>query len=232
MSNESVAKIFDKGTPEAYDERNRKLAPIADNLHFLIRFVLDELPDDARILCVGVGTGIEIVELAKANPGWRFVGADPSATMLGGCRKRLAENHLSDRCELHHGYISVVPDKANFNAALCLLVMHFLKSLDARRQMFTDIARRLHADGYVINAEISADRTVAAFDDILEKWIAMQRLGGASDGHAASFREAMKEHLLLLPPHDTETLMRDAGFSLPVQFFQSLLIRGWYAQKR
>ena len=51
-------------------------------MHFLIGLVLKELPTDARILCVGVGTGAEIFSLAEEYPEWTFVGVDPSADML------------------------------------------------------------------------------------------------------------------------------------------------------
>ena len=37
-------------------------------LHLLIRLVLRELPTRARVLCVGVGTGVEIVALSDAFP--------------------------------------------------------------------------------------------------------------------------------------------------------------------
>ncbi|GAA6617656.1 hypothetical protein [Scytonema sp. NUACC26] len=43
-----------------------QLAPLHQALYLSIRMVLSELPDNARILCVGVGTGSELIDLAQA----------------------------------------------------------------------------------------------------------------------------------------------------------------------
>ena len=53
----STAGFFNQEMADAYDRRNSALKPISDGLHFLMRLVLNDLPADARLLCVGVGTG-------------------------------------------------------------------------------------------------------------------------------------------------------------------------------
>src|SRR5690242_12207609 len=90
--------FFDGAAAQAYDRRNDGLRPISDCLHFLMRLALAELPADARVLCVGVGTGAEILSLAKAQPGWSFFGVDPAGGMLEVARQRLGEIGLLDRC--------------------------------------------------------------------------------------------------------------------------------------
>lgn len=93
-ANSSVIDHFTDAA-RVYDERNRQLAPIADNMHFLIRLILKNAPMRARVLCVGVGTGAEILSLSKSFPEWTFVGVDPSTGMLDvypsdrGRRKRV-----------------------------------------------------------------------------------------------------------------------------------------------
>lgn len=64
----SPPSFFGRDVADAYDARNNALAPISNNLHFLLRLVLADLPVDARVLCVGVGTGAEILSLASAFP--------------------------------------------------------------------------------------------------------------------------------------------------------------------
>lgn len=39
--------------------------------------------DDARILVLGAGGGLELKTFAQAQPDWSFDGVDPSAAMLG-----------------------------------------------------------------------------------------------------------------------------------------------------
>jgi len=52
MQNQESSIVFDRERASSYDKRFAKLAPMRDALHLLIRFVLSELPTDARILCV------------------------------------------------------------------------------------------------------------------------------------------------------------------------------------
>jgi tRNA (cmo5U34)-methyltransferase len=72
----------------SYDSQWAKLSPVSACLHFLIGTVLSDLPDDARILCVGAGTGAEMIYLAQQFPGWRLTAVEPSAPMLEVCRSR------------------------------------------------------------------------------------------------------------------------------------------------
>jgi tRNA (cmo5U34)-methyltransferase len=228
---DKATEMFNQKTAEAYDERFSKISPIRDNLNFLIRLVLEDLPDDAGILCVGVGTGIEVVELANAYPGWRFTAVEPSIHMLDVCRSKLTRNGLIDRCELVHGYVSDLAPGGSFDAVLCLLVTQFVTDSSKRQQMFDDMAGQLKAGGYLINAEISDDMSSAAFRDIFEKWKAMHRQAGATAEEAENIGKALSEHVAVEPPAAIERYLQNSGFSQPVEFFQSLLIHAWYARK-
>lgn len=230
MNDKIVSEFFNRNTAAGYDDRAQRIASIMDNLHFLIRLILQELPHDARILCIGVGTGSEIIRLAETFPQWRFTGVDPSAAMLDVCRRRIEENDLSSRCELIHGYVQDVADMEAFDGALCLLVAHFLKGVD-RQALFDGITRRMRPSAYLINAEIGFDLDSPEFDSMLEQWKAVHRHAGATDENLAGMRHQLEEIIAVVPPETTEALMRNSGLSLPVQFFQSLLMRAWYSRK-
>jgi tRNA (cmo5U34)-methyltransferase len=223
--------LFDRKAAAHYDERFRKISPIRDNLDFLIRLVLDDLPAEARVLCVGIGTGTEIVALANARPSWRFTAVEPSAPMLDVCRGKLGESGLSDRCELFHGYLSALPESGAFDAVLCLLVTQFVTDASERQRLFDDMATRLKPGGYLVNAEISDDMSSAEFLDIAEKWKSMHRYAGATAEEAENAIATLCRHVAVVPPPVIEDYLRNSGFSRPVQFFQSLLIRAWYARK-
>ena len=145
----STAGFFNQEMADAYDRRNSALKPISDGLHFLMRLVLNDLPADARLLCVGVGTGAEILSLASACPGWTFVGVDPSAEMLAVGRHRLEQAGVLDRCELIQGYVDDVQD-AGFDAALSLLVAHFVKRED-RPGFYAAVHDRLKPGGHFVD---------------------------------------------------------------------------------
>ncbi|MET3665798.1 methyltransferase domain-containing protein [Caulobacter sp. 1776] len=219
--------FFNRELADDYDRRNSALAPISDNLHFLLRLVLADLPADARVLCVGVGTGAEILSLAKAYPGWSFVGVDPSSEMLAVGRHRLEQAGVLDRCELRQGYAQDAPHD-EFDAAVSLLVAHFIKRED-RSAFYSAIHDRLKPGGCFASAEISVDLDAPEFPEMLEDWKRVQVLMGATPESLAKLSGMMRDILGVLTPAETEALWKAAGFRKPIPFFQAFMIRGWRA---
>lgn len=225
----AVPNLFNREIAEAYDRRNSALAPISDSLHFLIRLVLTDLPAEARVLCVGVGTGAEILSLAIANPGWSFVGIDPSEEMLAVGRSRLEQAGVLHRCELLQGYAEDVTQHS-FDAAISLLVAHFIKRED-RHRFYSAIHGRLRPGGRFISAEISGDMNAPTFPDMLEDWKRIQSLMGATQESLAKLGDMMRGVLGVLPPAETEAMWEAGGFRKPISFFQAFMIRGWHAAR-
>lgn len=219
--------FFNQEMADAYDRRNSALAPISDNLHFLLRLILVDLPADARVLCVGVGTGAEILSLARAYPGWSFVGVDPSEDMLAVGRQRLEQAGVLDRCALLQGYVQDAPGDG-FDAVVSLLVAHFIKR-DDRHAFYAAIHDRLKPGGRFVSAEISGDLDAPEFPEMLEDWKRVQVLMGATPESLAKLSGMMRDVLGVLTPAETETLWRAAGFRKPIPFFQAFMIRGWHA---
>ncbi|MBN47756.1 MULTISPECIES: class I SAM-dependent methyltransferase [unclassified Methylophaga] len=213
-----------------YDERNRQLAPIADNMHFLIRLILKNAPEQARILCVGVGTGAEIISLSKSFPHWTFVGVDPSIGMLDVCRERLIEAGVRDRCELIHGYVDDVPEGDSFDAVLSILVAHFVKHED-RLNFYQAMYSRLRTNGMLISTEISFDLDSAEFPFMLKNWEAVQSMMGATPESLANLPMQLREMLSVISPAETAHLLKQAGIDVPIRFFQAFMISGWYGIK-
>lgn len=230
MTDRNIAakpNFFDRNVADAYDHRNHALAPISNNLHFLLRLVLADLPADARVLCVGVGTGAEILSLATTCPGWTFVGVDPSAEMLSVGRRRLEQAGVIDRCELVQGYVEDAPS-GPFDAVVSLLVAHFIKRED-RPAFYAAIYDRLRSGGRFASAEISGDLDAPEFPVMLEDWKHIQMLMGATPQSLTNLGDMMRQALGVLPMGETEALWRAAGFAMPIPFFQAFMIRGWHA---
>lgn len=225
----STSGFFSQEVADAYDRRNSGLKPISDGLHFLMRLVLADVPPDARILCVGVGTGAEILSLADTFPRWTFTGVDPSAEMLGVCGHRLGESGLMDRCELIHGYVDDVA-ATGFDAVISLLVAHFIPR-EGRPAFYAAIADRLKSGGLFVSAEISADLEAPAFPAMLADWKQVQLRMGATPESLDRLEGNLRDVLGVLPAAETEALWQAAGFALPVSFFQAFMIRGWHARK-
>lgn len=225
------ADIFTAEMANQYDEKTRQLAPISDGLHFLMRIVLEGRPVHARVLSVGVGTGADILALAKAFPGWSFVAVEPSRSMLNVCRERMESAHLLDRCEFVHGYATDLPPEREFDIATALFVGHFVKRQD-RSGFYRSITDRLRDGGCFINAELSFDLNCATFPSMVKNWQSVQRLMGGTEESLKCVPQQLQEVLSVLCPEEVEAMLTNAGVGAPVRFFQAFMIAGWYAIKQ
>lgn len=223
--------IFNGEFSRQYDAYNERLHEIANNLHLLISILLRDQPDDARILCIGVGTGSEITRLAQKYPGWHFTGVDPSPDMLAICAEKLQREGLSNRCTLIEGYLDDVPVSGDYDVALCLLVIHFIQ--DAQRLgIYSQMNAQLAPGGRMIAAEIAGDMQADDFDEKMAMWAAMHSVASNTERDAQEIKAQLRERLLLLAPEQTEQLIAASGFNPPQRFFQSLLIHGWTSKKQ
>jgi tRNA (cmo5U34)-methyltransferase len=234
VTNQDPEIVFNQEMAAAYDTRNAVFAPLRDSLNFIIRGILAELPTDARILCVGVGTGVELVDLAQAFPQWQFTAVDPAAPMLEICRQRVEEFNLTSRCTFHQGYLDSLPTTDRFDAATCLFVSHFLVKSEDRSNFFHQIALRLRPQGYVINADIAYDRSAAAYPELLDAWLRIMKSTGSTEddeNYRERVRTAYSHNLAVLPPSEVASMIAGGGFDAPVLFFQNLLMHAWYAKR-
>ena len=66
-----------------YDQRIRSTFPFYETIHPVMHAMLRSLiPPESELLIVGAGTGAEILEFGKANPGWRFLGGWPRCSPI------------------------------------------------------------------------------------------------------------------------------------------------------
>jgi len=230
MTKSPVVDYFTKELAQAYDERNKKLLPISECLHFLMGLSLKELPTHSRILCVGVGTGAEIFSLSKNFPEWTFVGVDPSASMIDVCRERLRDAKLLDRCELIHGDVFDIPKSESFDAVLSILVAHFVKK-EERHDFYKAMINLLKKDGYLVNAEISYDLDSLEFPEMLKNWGQIQGLMGATTESLANLPKQLREILSIIPNTETEKILQECGIQNPIRFFQAFMITAWHGKR-
>ena len=232
MSQRNPHPAFQGEMAANYDARNAPVAPLRDALQFLAgRLFLQELPQEAHILCVGAGTGLEILYLAGIAPGWTFTAVDPSGDMLAVCRTRMAEAGLTDRCEVFQGYIDEFGQETRYDAATSILASHFITDRNERQGYFREIAARLKPGAVLVNADLSGDRTAAEFEDLEHAWLSALRATGMDDEGVASYRENLDKSVSLLAPADLAALIASAGFTPPVRFYQGGLIHGHFARR-
>ena len=118
----------------SYDSRIGTLVPGYIALHQISAARLKaQLPEQARIVVVGAGTGTEVLALARQNPHWHITAVEPSADMLALARQKCAAAEV-DNVDFFTGYMADLPLSDPFDAALCLLVMHFIETAADKQQ--------------------------------------------------------------------------------------------------
>lgn len=233
MEKEQITAIFDQQAT-TYDQKWSRLAPINSALHLLTSAVLSELPSTARILCVGAGTGAEILYLAQKFPRWHFTAVEPSVAMLDVLRQRVEEHGISARCTFHAGYLDTLAPAPPFDAATAFLVSQFILDPKARSEFFRSIAERLQPEGMLISSDLSGDLSCGADSmGLLDVWFRMMRDSGsiAQPEEMEKMREAYTRDVAVLSPEKTQEIISDGGFGPPVPFFQAGMIHAWYAKR-
>lgn len=228
MQREEVQKIFDQQAA-SYDQQWHKLAPLRETLQLLMGAVFADLPEDANMLCVGVGTGSEMFSLAQRFPGWRFTAVEPSSGMLSVCRQRAEELGMTERCTFHEGYLDSLPAAQSFHGATALLVSQFLMERETRCDFFRGIAQRLRPDGILVSSDLSADIHSAAYASLLKTWLRMMRGADVSPEDMERIRAAYGKDVAVVPATEIEAIIADGGFQSPVRLFQAGLIQAWYS---
>ena len=222
---------FDEERAATYDQRFDKISAVMDALHLLAKVWFGRLPGDARILCVGVGTGAELFPLAAEFPGWSFTLVDPAGPMLAQCRRKAEAAGIADRCTFHVGYLDSLPATAPFDGATSILVSHFVLERDRRIGFFRGIADRLKPGAPLVSADICSDMASPEFATLIPAWIKMLRYSGQPDKTVESFVEALRAGVAVVPPAEIVALIRAGGFSESTLFYQSLLIHGFISKR-
>ncbi|CAH0279008.1 class I SAM-dependent methyltransferase [Roseomonas sp. CECT 9278] len=217
--------------PEAvarYTEMPPRFVPGLDALHRMATLLLAErCAADARILVLGAGGGLELKVFATAQPGWRFAGVDPSTEMLALAGRTLGP--LAARVDLHAGYIDTAPP-GPFDAATCLLTLHFLPPA-ARVQTLAALFARLKPGAPLVVAHHSFPQAPEEKPVWLSRFAAFATASGVAAETAQGAAEGIGRQLPALSPEQDAALLADAGFVDVSLFYAALTFRGWVAYR-
>lgn len=229
MNKEELTNAFNQRASD-YDKGWEQLSPVLHGLYHVLSSILSELPHDAKILCVGAGTGAELSYLAQKNPNWHFTAVDPSSAMLDICRQRAKIEGFYSRCSFYEGYLETLSSEGKYDAATALLVSHFIIEQQDRKKFFGEVANKLKPGGILTNADLSTGSSPHNYETLLDTWINITSGADTSNEDQKQIRDMYLNDVAVLPPLQVSSLIQSAGFELPVQFFQSGLIHAWFSK--
>ena len=222
----STQPFADPQAVKSYAEGPPRMVPgFADMQRMCLLLMAEKAPPDARILVLGAGGGLELEVFANAQAGWQFDGVDPSAAMLQLAEARLHAH--TARVRLHQGYVDAAPD-GPFDAACCLLTLHFI-ARDERRRTLAELRRRLKPGAPFVAAHFSFPQQPGRREQWLARCTAFAVSSGMDPVLAQQREAAIGAQLPFLSPEDDEAVMHEAGFSGIELFYAGFGFRGWVA---
>jgi tRNA (cmo5U34)-methyltransferase len=230
MNQEELKAVFDKQA-SGYEEQQKKLAPVHEGLYFQLEWILSELPETARILCVGLGAGAELSYLARRFPNWRFTAVEPSGAMLDACRQKAEKEGYFSRCIFHEGYVDSLPDIELHNAATCFMVSQFILDHQERSRFFRAISERLEPNGILVSADLSSAVGTTEYRALLKAWVSMLHAAKAPADAIEKTHLAWARDVSILPPDDVKSIIVRGGFESPVQFYQAGFVHAWFSMR-
>jgi tRNA (cmo5U34)-methyltransferase len=190
-----------------------------------------QLSEAANLLVVGAGSGMELVTFGQAKPNWHLLGVDPSTLMLAIAQQKLIANQLTDRVTLHQGYVHELPEQPLYDAATCILVMHFLPDDGSKLAFLRSISDRLKPGAMFLLVDGFGDKASASFRMMLEAWKRHGLNAGADVERLTEMEQKIRESLPCIPESRTVALLEEAGFEQVTRFYASLIYGGWVATK-
>lgn len=229
MNQDELKAVFDKQAT-GYEQQQKKLAPVHDGLYFQLEWILSELPRAARILCVGLGVGVELSYLASRFPDWRFTAVEPSGAMLDVCRQRAEKEGYISRCTFHEGYVESLPDIEQHDAATCFMVSQFILDNEARSNFFRAISERLKHNAILVSADLSSSVGTPEYDALLKVWVSMLHAANVPKDAIEKTHSAWAKDVAILPPDEVKSIIKNGGFGSPVQFYQAGFVHAWFSK--
>ncbi|CAO4193995.1 class I SAM-dependent methyltransferase [Methylorubrum extorquens] len=222
-----IAAFNDPRAAAQYAEGPPRFVPGYEALHRMTAILLAEgRPGNARVLVLGAGGGQELRALAEAQPTWTFVGVDPAREMLKEAERVLGP--LMDRVTLVEGYIDDAPS-GPFDAAACLLTLHFLDP-EERAATVRGIHQRLKHGAPFVAAHASFPQAEDERPRWLDRYESYAVASGADREKARKARTAVGAHLPALSPEQDEDILNAGGFLDVTLFFAAFTWRGWVAR--
>ena len=187
----------------------------------------ESVPEDASVLVVGAGGGLELRHLAIQAPRWRFVGVDPAPTML-----ELARDHAAaagDRLTLIEGTVDAAPD-GPFDAATCILVLGLIADDGSKATTLAGIRRRLKPAAPFVLVDHCLDRSAVDFELRLDRYAGYALANGVDAQIVAAARAAISVNPCMVAPERNERLLAQAGFREVEVFYVGMAWRGWISR--
>ena len=214
-----------------YDEKIRKVIRGYNEMHDLSYYLLkDNLPENAKILVSGIGTGHEAITYAGNQKSWSIVGVDPTPEMVTSSKNKIAQLRLANKINVVEGRVENIKEN-NFDAATSILVMQFLKDNGDKENYLKNISEKLKKGGKLIVIDLEGQKNSEKFNLLLSAWKSHQYDTREDKDQIDKDFSHVDTDLQFIPEERIIELLKSSGFTKNYKFYQSYLFGGYIAEK-
>lgn len=225
-----LADWFDEKAA-TYCSHARSMVPGYDAIYDMASALLSQrVPEQCKLLVVGAGGGSELVAFGAAFPRWGITGVDPSPEMLSIARARVDEQGIGDRVETVCGKVEDIPAERRFDAATCILVMHFIEDDGSKLEFLKELGKRLNPGAPLIVVNLCGVPGTEEHSQKLAALVAYGRKQGKPAESLEKYEATVMKLASVTESRDIE-LLKEAGFRVGFEFFRALYLCGWIVYK-
>ncbi|KLT15708.1 hypothetical protein AA980_20985 [Neobacillus vireti] len=221
---------FDMEMAREYDKGIRRALPTYDALFRMVQsFLRAHVKDTANVLIVGAGGGNEFVKFGTANPTWTFAGVDTSEAMLEVALQKAKNEGVHERVSIHTGKIEQMQFNEKFDGATCLLVLHFIETMEEKRSLLRTVKELLQPGSPFVLVTMYGDQSKSEFDERMNLWKSIWLdLTNLTKEDVEEMEKSVRG-LSFISAIEIEELLEQTGFERIATFFSTTLFGGWIA---
>ncbi|MGW9526227.1 class I SAM-dependent methyltransferase [Paenibacillus terrae] len=210
---------------------------------------------DPNVLIIGAGGGQELITFGGQHAAWSFTAVDPSERMLDLARQRVAQAGIRSKISFVTGTLEGLPGELLqelfqeqpkeqsgkqieeshaepiYDAATCLLVLHFLLSMESKRALLQQISARLKPGAPFCLASINGNPQEAAFSIQMQAWKRHMLDQGIPLEDWERFAASIGRESDPVSNTAIQGMLVDAGFTHITRYFGAFLVNAWLAVK-
>ncbi|MCM3356521.1 class I SAM-dependent methyltransferase [Psychrobacillus sp. MER TA 171] len=219
---------FDHKTAAEYDKGIRRNLPTYDPMLRLSQtFLRANLKEEASLLVVGGGGGNELNAFGPSNTEWKFTVVDPSTAMLEVAKMKVEQLDMNNRVDFFNGTIEIVPPDYTFDAATCILVLHFVPDVKDKLALLKQIRAHLKPGSPFILVSKYGDPNSLEFKELVNLW--KNYWLDTTNLSEEKVEELMNATLTesSISEEEIRGLLSEAGFHRIANFFKTNHFGGW-----
>ncbi|WP_240636744.1 class I SAM-dependent methyltransferase [Paenibacillus silvae] len=229
---ESPAMSWDTADLYRYEQSIPLKIPGYEHMHHMMEKLLAaSITDnnDIHILVTGAGGGKELTLLGASHQEWQLTGMDTSFQMLKLAQQKAEEAGITGQTTLLQGTIENLPEAALYDGATCMLTLHFIQGMEAKKSFLRQLAQRLKPGAPLIIAAVNTDLASPVYPVMMQAWREHMLQAGIYAEEWDRFAASLGEQSDPVSGEIMVQLLAECGFSRMTRFFGAFWVEAYYA---